>query len=83
MGLAARILVGLIHVYRWTLAYFLGGHCRFEPSCSRYGIEAITRFGPWRGLGLTLRRLLRCHPWTPPGFDPVPDRPSTHPTEEH
>jgi uncharacterized protein len=48
--------------------------CRFEPSCSQYGIEAVERFGALRGTGLTLRRLDRCHPWGGVGLDPVPER---------
>jgi putative membrane protein insertion efficiency factor len=50
--------------------------CRFTPSCSAYGIEALQTHGTWRGLGLTLRRLLRCRPFGPSGWDPVPE-PST------
>ncbi len=55
-----------------TLAPLLGGHCRFEPSCSRYASEAITRHGARRGAVLALRRLLRCQPFSTPGYDPVP-----------
>ena len=51
----------------------LGPRCRFIPSCSEYAIEAISRHGPWRGGWLTLKRLFRCHPFTPCGCDPVPD----------
>jgi hypothetical protein len=51
----------------------IGPRCRFIPTCSAYGLEAIERHGPWRGGWLTLRRLLRCHPFTPCGCDPVPD----------
>lgn len=47
--------------------------CRFTPSCSSYGIEALQTHGTWRGLGLTLRRLLRCRPFGPSGWDPVPE----------
>lgn len=46
--------------------------CRFEPTCSCYGREALLKHGFWAGLGLTLRRILRCHPWHPGGYDPVP-----------
>ncbi|MDP8953949.1 MAG: membrane protein insertion efficiency factor YidD [Actinomycetota bacterium] len=48
--------------------------CRFEPTCSAYGIQAVERFGALRGGGLTMRRLGRCHPWGSVGFDPVPER---------
>ena len=63
-----------IHLYRWTLSAFLGGHCRFHPTCSAYAIEAIEQHGVVRGYGLALRRILRCHPWGGAGFDPVPDK---------
>lgn len=55
-----------------TLAPLIGGFCRYEPSCSRYAQEALLRHGAWRGTRLTARRLLRCHPLRPGGFDPVP-----------
>lgn len=61
-----------IRVYQLTLAYFLGGHCRFTPSCSVYAIEAIRYHGAIKGWGLAFRRLARCHPFCPGGYDPVP-----------
>ena len=69
---AARALLVALEAYRMTLAPLLGGHCRFEPSCSRYASEAITRHGARRGAVLALRRLLRCQPFSTPGYDPVP-----------
>jgi putative membrane protein insertion efficiency factor len=69
----ALVLLALISAYRRCLSPLLGPRCRFIPSCSAYGLEAIRRHGPWRGGWLTLRRLLRCHPFTPCGCDPVPD----------
>ena len=72
VGRATKALLVLIEVYRYTLAPFLGGHCRFEPSCSRYAEEAIERHGAARGIRLTFSRLLRCHPFHRGGFDPVP-----------
>jgi hypothetical protein len=72
VGWAAKALLILVEVYRYTLAPFLGGHCRFEPSCSRFAEEAIKRHGAVRGGQLTLSRLLRCHPFHRGGFDPVP-----------
>ena len=62
----------LIRAYQVVLGPLMGGSCRFEPSCSNYGIEAIGRFGLLRGSFLTLRRLLRCRPFGPCGPDPVP-----------
>jgi len=69
----AWLLLTLIGVYRTWISPLLGPRCRFIPSCSAYGLEAISRHGALRGSWLTLRRLLRCHPWTPCGCDPVPD----------
>ncbi|KEF42861.1 MAG: hypothetical protein ER33_03055 [Cyanobium sp. CACIAM 14] len=69
----AALLLGLISTYRRWLSPLLGPRCRFIPSCSTYGLEAIGRHGPWRGGWLTLRRIARCHPFTPCGCDPVPD----------
>ena len=69
----AALLLALIGFYRQWISPLLGPRCRFIPSCSAYGLEAISRHGPWRGSWLTLRRLLRCHPFTPCGCDPVPD----------
>ena len=63
----------LIKVYQWTLSPMLGPHCRFHPTCSQYAAEAIERFGLMSGSWLALRRLSRCHPFHPGGFDPVPD----------
>jgi uncharacterized protein len=69
----AGLLLLSIAAYRSWISPLLGPRCRFIPSCSAYGLEAIQRHGPWRGGWLTLRRLLRCHPWTPCGCDPVPE----------
>ena len=69
----ATVLLAAIGLYRQFISPLLGPRCRFTPTCSAYGLEAIQRHGPWRGSWLTLRRLLRCHPWTPCGCDPVPD----------
>jgi len=71
--LLAGVMLALIGFYRRWLSPLLGPRCRFIPTCSAYGLEAIQRHGPWRGGWLTLRRLLRCHPFTPCGCDPVPD----------
>jgi putative membrane protein insertion efficiency factor len=72
-GFLARVLLALIGCYRQWISPLLGPRCRFIPSCSAYGLEAIRRHGALRGGWLTLRRLLRCHPFTPCGCDPVPD----------
>jgi putative membrane protein insertion efficiency factor len=62
-----------ILVYRYGISPVIGPRCRFYPSCSEYGIEALGRFGLLRGLWLTGARLVRCHPWHSGGVDPVPD----------
>ncbi|MCL8208517.1 MAG: membrane protein insertion efficiency factor YidD [Actinomycetia bacterium] len=67
-----RVLIGLIKAYQRMLSPLLPRVCRFYPSCSSYAIEAIERHGAWRGLGLALRRIGRCHPFHPGGYDPVP-----------
>ena len=67
------LMLALIGVYRRWISPLLGPRCRFIPSCSAYALEAVERHGPWRGGWLTLRRLGRCHPFTPCGCDPVPD----------
>ncbi len=65
----------LIRLYQWTLSPMLGPKCRFHPSCSHYALEALRRFGFWRGSWLALCRIARCHPLHPGGFDPVPPAP--------
>ena len=62
----------LVRLYQAVLGPFLGGHCRFHPSCSVYAVEAYQQHGPIRGSWLTLRRLARCHPFGGHGYDPVP-----------
>jgi putative membrane protein insertion efficiency factor len=70
--LIQHLLLALIQVYRYALSPFLGQRCRFHPSCSAYAAEALTRYGPARGLWLAIKRVLRCHPFHPGGHDPVP-----------
>jgi len=66
------LLILAIRVYQWTLSPILGGQCRFEPTCSHYGIACIKSHGPLRGSWLTLRRISRCHPFCAGGYDPPP-----------
>ena len=61
-----------IRAWQNTLSPFLGPACRFEPSCSHFTAEAIERYGVVRGVGLGMRRIGRCHPFHPGGYDPVP-----------
>lgn len=66
------VLIGLVRGYQLTLSPILGGACRYYPSCSAYAIEALERHGALRGGWLAMRRIGRCHPFRPGGFDPVP-----------
>lgn len=65
------LLIGAIRIYQITTAW-MPSVCRYEPSCSTYAIEAIRGHGVLRGMVLAVRRILRCHPWRPGGYDPVP-----------
>ena len=68
-----KLLIGAIRLYRKTLSPFIGQQCRFEPTCSHYGEEAIAKHGALRGTILTVWRILRCGPWSKGGYDPVPE----------
>ena len=67
-----RLLTTILRAYRLLLSPWLGGQCRFEPTCSAYAIEAVERHGAAMGSYLMLRRVARCHPWCDGGIDPVP-----------
>lgn len=66
------VMIFLIKVYQLTLSPLIGRQCRYTPTCSHYGIEAIRKHGPWRGGWLTFKRILSCNPWGGSGYDPVP-----------
>jgi putative membrane protein insertion efficiency factor len=68
----SKLLLILIKAYRYCLSPLLGPNCRFFPSCSDYAAEAIDKHGAWCGSWLALKRIARCHPWHPGGYDPVP-----------
>ncbi len=77
----SRILIGLIAVYRIVLSPLKPPCCRFRPTCSEYAADAIRLLGPWRGTWRAIRRIARCHPWSPGGIDPVvptPDAPDDY-----
>jgi putative membrane protein insertion efficiency factor len=81
---ALRLLVLLpIRFYQWVISPMLPAACRYQPTCSAYAVEAITRHGVLAGGWLTLRRLLHCHPWGGSGFDPVPPICGGHPHTNH
>ncbi len=65
-------LIGLVRLYQGVISPWLRPACRFTPSCSQYAVEALEKYGPLKGSWLTIRRLLRCHPWGGHGYDPVP-----------
>lgn len=62
----------LIKIYQWIISPILGPKCRFTPSCSHYGLEALKKYGIIKGTWLTIKRIARCHPWGGHGYDPVP-----------
>lgn len=64
------ILIGMARAYRYLISPLLGRHCRFEPSCSIYFIESVRKYGAVRGGWRGIRRICRCHPWNPGGYDP-------------
>jgi hypothetical protein len=66
------LLIGLLRIYRYAISPLLGRNCRFHPSCSEYAVEAVERHGAWRGGWLAIKRVGRCHPFHPGGYDPVP-----------
>jgi putative membrane protein insertion efficiency factor len=68
------VLLLLLRAYRYFISPCLGNRCRFYPSCSEYAQEALVECGLARGIWFTLRRLLRCHPFHPGGYDPLPQR---------
>lgn len=67
-----KLLIFPIRVYQRVLSPLLPNRCRFYPTCSHYAVEAIEKHGPIRGLWLAIKRILKCHPLHPGGFDPVP-----------
>lgn len=75
-----RFLVWLIRAYRLLISPLFSPVCRFQPTCSQYAIEAVERFGPARGSWLALRRITRCHPFHPGGYDPVPEAAGQNPS---
>ncbi|WP_231745307.1 MULTISPECIES: membrane protein insertion efficiency factor YidD [Microbulbifer] len=76
------LAIKLIHAYRFLLSPWVGNQCRFYPTCSHYAEEALKTHGLGKGGYLTLRRLIKCHPWHPGGLDPVPPQDNKHPTPD-
>lgn len=69
--IASWLLVFVVMAYRCTLGHVMGGHCRFQPTCSQYMLDAIKKYGPWRGGWRGVKRICRCHPWGGFGHDPA------------
>jgi putative membrane protein insertion efficiency factor len=67
-----RLVVLLIRFYQYAISPFLGRSCRYHPSCSEYAVEAVEKYGALKGSWLAMKRVGRCHPWHPGGYDPVP-----------
>ncbi|MBS2209799.1 membrane protein insertion efficiency factor YidD [Carboxylicivirga mesophila] len=70
-GLVALLLIP-VKLYQWFISPILGASCRYTPTCSQYTIEALKKHGPFKGLYLSIKRILSCHPWGGHGHDPVP-----------
>ncbi|MBP9995423.1 MAG: membrane protein insertion efficiency factor YidD [bacterium] len=68
----ANVMIGLIYVYKYTLSPLIGRNCRYTPTCSTYGVQAIRKYGAIKGGWLTIKRIASCNPWGGSGYDPVP-----------
>lgn len=72
MKLIGKLFLGIIRFYQKFISPYLGANCRYTPTCSQYGYEAIKKYGPLKGGWLATKRILSCHPWGKSGYDPVP-----------
>lgn len=68
------ITIAMIKVYQWVISPILGPRCRFNPTCSHYTLEAIKHYGALKGIHLGCKRIIKCHPLNPGGYDPVPKK---------
>ncbi|MGE0635275.1 MAG: membrane protein insertion efficiency factor YidD [Bacteroidia bacterium] len=71
-ALLSKFFILLIRFYKAAISPFLGAACRYTPTCSQYGVEAIQKHGPFKGMWLTIKRVVSCNPWGGHGYDPVP-----------
>ena len=69
-----HVLLALIRAYPYLVSPWVGGSCRYWPTCSEYAMQALREHGAFRGTWLTVKRIARCHPWGGSGYDPVPDK---------
>jgi len=74
MNLLSALAIIIIRLYQLCISPFIGAHCRYHPTCSAYAVEALKTHGAIKGGWLSFRRILRCHPFAKPGFDPVPTK---------
>lgn len=72
MFIFSYMMIALVKVYQWLISPFFPNACRYDPTCSQYAIDALKKYGPVKGLWLSIKRLSRCHPWGGHGHDPVP-----------
>ncbi len=70
ISIPGRVLIAAVWLYQWLVSPLLGRHCRFEPSCSKYFIGAVQKYGALRGTCRGIMCICRCHPWNPGGYDP-------------
>lgn len=71
-NMLSKLLIAFIRFYQYSISPLLGANCRYSPTCSQYGIEAVKKHGPFKGAWLSLKRFLSCNPWGGSGYDPVP-----------
>lgn len=71
-SVSGKVMIGAIRFYQGAISPYLAPSCRYTPSCSQYGVEAIQKHGPVKGGWLTMKRFCSCHPWGGHGYDPVP-----------
>ena len=72
LKILALPFIGVIRLYQKLISPLLGAQCRYTPTCSQYGVEALKKHGLFKGFWLTVKRIARCHPWGGSGYDPVP-----------
>jgi putative membrane protein insertion efficiency factor len=68
------LFIGMVRFYQMAISPLTGAHCRHQPTCSQYTLEALREWGAWKGVWLGLNRLRKCHPWGTKGYDPVPKK---------
>ena len=78
-----KAVIKVIRIYQLVLSPTLGGNCRFQPTCSQYAIDAVNEHGIFKGVFLSLKRIAKCHPFHPGGFDPVNKRSKTECPKTH